>query len=155
MATLRAHPLLRQVLAVEPDDALIWLTRDSADLLTIATALIANQINQARVNESGVPDCADPGTGRALVRYVVVPTPYAADAVTLWIETATKTCVDCSTPATSATDQPSATTRPANASSPARPSPWRRSPGSARCPTPSRTGPSSSGFAAGVLVPTG
>jgi AcrR family transcriptional regulator len=47
VSTLRAHPLLRQALAVDPDDALTWLTRDGADILTIATSFVTAQIRTA------------------------------------------------------------------------------------------------------------
>ena len=53
--TIRAHPLLRQALAADPDDTLLWLTRDGGDILTLATDVLATHIRQTW---SATPDTA-------------------------------------------------------------------------------------------------
>jgi AcrR family transcriptional regulator len=67
VSTWRAHPLLRQALSVDPDDALTWLTRDGADILTIATAFVTGQIKQAWPATANLPVHADPETVAAVI----------------------------------------------------------------------------------------
>lgn len=52
---LREHALLRQVLAADREDTLIWLTVDAGEILQIATAFVATQIQRAW-SELGLDD---------------------------------------------------------------------------------------------------
>jgi AcrR family transcriptional regulator len=63
----RAHPLIRAALTVDPDEPLTWLTRDGADILTIATNFVTAQIREGWTTTSGLPAGTDPATVASII----------------------------------------------------------------------------------------
>ncbi|MEU6583026.1 helix-turn-helix domain-containing protein [Nocardia sp. NPDC046763] len=48
VTTLRDHPLLRRLFAVDRDEVLGWLTLEAGEILRIATAFVTAQVNAGR-----------------------------------------------------------------------------------------------------------
>lgn len=55
VTALRGNPLLRQLLAVDRDETLLWLTADAAPALEIATAYVVGTVTELRA-ALGLPD---------------------------------------------------------------------------------------------------
>lgn len=70
VTVLREHPLLRQVLAADREDTLVWMTVDAGEIVDVATAFVTAQIQLARA-ALGLPEHREAGTLAAvLVRLV-------------------------------------------------------------------------------------
>ncbi|UVS79782.1 TetR/AcrR family transcriptional regulator [Actinokineospora sp. UTMC 2448] len=55
VTTLRGNPLLRQLLAVDRDETLVWLTLDAGAAIEIATAYVVGMVTELRT-ALGLPD---------------------------------------------------------------------------------------------------